>query len=434
MRFISDYAKIAEPLYCLTKKNVSFCWTVGCQQAFDILKAELLTAALLAYPDFKKPFILETDASIKGLGAILSQIQDDSKLHPLAYASRSLSQSEKNYAITELETLAVVWAVTHFRYYLYGNEVTVITDHAAVKAVLGTPNLNGKHARWWSKVYGSGIGKIDIIYRAAKHNSHADALSRQPVLPAPIEEPSEMQVAFITSKDNDVTITTLLEQGPSILDTKDKDLADEQHQDGELQPIIFYLEKNRLPEDHKSAQKIISEATLYAMSDGILYYVGKKQTEIPRVVVPRKMRLQILEEYHGGCLAGHFSGHRLYKTLAHRWWWQHMYRDAMDHARNCPQCAVVEGTGRKIKPPLCPIPTERPFQIIGVDIMELPVTSRGNRYLIVFQDLFTKWPMAYPAPDQKAECLARLLVENIVPFLESQRPFSQTGVPIYYHG
>ena len=129
--------------------------------------------------------------------------------------------------------------MTHFRYYLYGNEVTVITDHAAVKAVLGTTNLNGKHARWWSKVYGSGIGKIDIIYRAAKHNSHADALSRQPVLPAPIEEPSEMQVAFITSKDDDVTITTLLEQGPSILDTKDKDLADEQHQDGELQPIIF---------------------------------------------------------------------------------------------------------------------------------------------------------------------------------------------------
>ena len=147
-----------------------------------------MTAPLLACPDFKKPFTLETDASIKGLGAILSQVQDDGKLHPLAYASRLLPQSEKNYAITKLD-LAVVWAMTHFCYYLYGNEVIVITDHAAVKAILGTSNLNGKHACWWSKVYGSGIGKIDIIYRAAKHNSHADALSRQPVLPAPIGEP-----------------------------------------------------------------------------------------------------------------------------------------------------------------------------------------------------------------------------------------------------
>ena len=88
----------------------------------------------------------------------------------------------------------------------------------------------------------------------------------------------------------------------------------------------------------------------------------------------------------------------------------------MDHARNCPQCAVVEGTERKVKPPLFPIPTECPFQIVGIDIMELPVTSKGNRYLIVFQDLFTKWPMVYPTPDQKAEHIARLLVENIVPF------------------
>ena len=87
-QFISNYAKIAEPLYSLTKKNVSFCWTVSCQQAFDILETQLLTAPLLAYPDFKKPFTLETDASIKGLGAILSQVQNDGKLHPLAYASR----------------------------------------------------------------------------------------------------------------------------------------------------------------------------------------------------------------------------------------------------------------------------------------------------------------------------------------------------------
>ena len=92
-----------------------------------------------------------------------------------------------------------------------------------------------------------------------------------------------------------------------------------------------------------------------------------------------------------------------------------MYTDAMNYANNCPQCAIVEGTGRRQKPLLQPIATERPFQIIGVDIMELLVTTQGNRYVVVFQDLFTKWPMVYPTPDQKTERIARLLVEEIVP-------------------
>ena len=132
--------------------------------------------------------------------------------------------------------------------------------------------------------------------------------------------------------------------------------------------------------------------------------------------MPRQLRGQIMEEYHGGSLAGHFSGSCLYKALTCRWWWEYMYHDAMNHASSCPNCAIVEGTGRKQKPPLQPIPTERSFQIVGVDIMELPLTSNGNRYLIAFQDFFTKWPMVYPASDQKAERIAWLLVEEIVPF------------------
>ena len=82
--------------------------------------------------DFNLDFILETDASIDGLGAILSYLQSDNKLHSVAYASRATSSAEKRYNVTELETLAVVWAVQHFRAYLYGHNVTVITDHSAI--------------------------------------------------------------------------------------------------------------------------------------------------------------------------------------------------------------------------------------------------------------------------------------------------------------
>jgi hypothetical protein len=138
----------------LTCKNARFIWTPNCQSAFEELKEHLTTPPVLAYPCFQRDFVLETDASIDGIGAVLGQYQDDENLHPVSYASRALSRSERNYGITELETLAVVWAISHFRHFLYGKLVTVFTDHTAVKAVLETPNPTGKHGRWWNKVYG----------------------------------------------------------------------------------------------------------------------------------------------------------------------------------------------------------------------------------------------------------------------------------------
>ena len=139
-KFIPRFAKVAEPLHRLTRKEAEFLWSQDCQYAFDSLNQKLTKAPVLAYPSFDRDFVLETDASIKGIGTILSQKQDDEKLHPVAFASRALSQSEKNYSIMGLETLAVVWAVSHFHSYMYGHRVTVYTDHSAVKAVLETPN------------------------------------------------------------------------------------------------------------------------------------------------------------------------------------------------------------------------------------------------------------------------------------------------------
>jgi len=123
----------------------------------------------------------------------------------------------------------------------------------------------------------------------------------------------------------------------------------------------------------------------------------------------------MIEEYHGGVMAGHFSGPRTYKAMAHQWWWHNMYRDIIAYTRGCAQCAIVSGGGKKHLPPMQSIPVDHPFQIMGVDIMELPLTSTGNRYVIVFQDLFTKWPMAYAIPDQKTERIAKLLAQEIVP-------------------
>jgi len=122
-----------------------------------------------------------------------------------------------------------------------------------------------------------------------------------------------------------------------------------------------------------------------------------------------------MEEYHSGIMAGHFSGPKIYKAMSCQWWWQNMYRDIINYTCGCAQCAIVTGSGRRQLPPMQPIPVDRPFQIIGVDIMELPLTANGNKYVVVFQDLFAKWPMVYATPDQKTERIAKLLTQEIVP-------------------
>ena len=207
--FICRFSKTAQPLHALTQKGAPFEWTQSCQNAFEELKSNLTESPLLAYPDFDKSFLLETDASVKGLGAVLSQVQDDGRPHPVAYASRALSPQEKRYAITELETLAVVWAVNA---YLYGHDVVVFTDHSAVKAVLET--LSGKHARRWSKVFGSGVRNINIVYRAGKENGNADALSQCPLGEQPADPIlDDTQVAAIQTTE--MSARELLEVGPN---------------------------------------------------------------------------------------------------------------------------------------------------------------------------------------------------------------------------
>ena len=255
-RFAPNYARIAFLLHALTRKGALFQWTANCEVTFETLKTRLVTAPLLCYPDFDKDFVLETDASKQGLGAILSQYQIDHKLHPVAYASRSISSTESNYAITDLETLAVVWAVTHFRYYLYGHKVTVITDHAAVKAILGAPSLSRKHARWWSKVHGSSIKQVEIVHRSGKTNQHTDCLSGQPVWTAPNEDTAdeEIQLAKISTQAD--SISDLLQMQPEKTDDSDT-LSSEQLKDKELQPIILYLKEGTLPTDQNLASQMI---------------------------------------------------------------------------------------------------------------------------------------------------------------------------------
>ena len=412
-RFIPGFAKIAHPLHNLTRKEQKFKWSGECQQAFDALILKLTQAPVLAYPQFNKSFVLETDASVTGLGAVLSQEQDDGQLHPVAYASRALSPNEKNYAITELETLAVVWAISHFHAYLYGHEVLVFTDHTAVKAILENPNSSGKHARWWTKVYGSGLAKIEIRYRPGKENLNADALSRIPFT-SNDDDPSVPVLMIQVDEDiSEQNISQLLQSPHCDTDTV-ATFSTHQRKDPDILDIFKFLQEGILPDNNCKKQKLALQASLFTVLDGVLYYIDSRRN-CERAVVPKHLREEIMKENHSGIMAGHFSGNRLYNTLVRQWWWEGMYKDVTAFCKSCPQCAIVSGGSKTHKPLLHPIPVQRPFQIMGVDIMELPKTKKGNQYVVVFQDFLTKWPIVFPIPDQKAIRIVRLLVEEIVP-------------------
>ena len=296
--------------------------------------------------------------------------------------------------------------------------MTVYTDHSAVRAILENPNLSGKHARWWTRVYGSRIQNVRVIHRAGKQNANAVALSRQQLdRNAQDLVPEETcQVSAIISEDQNSPlplINQLLDSAaaPSKSRMAEESICpnaffvEEQAKDTALIQIRNYLDTGELPDDHEQTRRLVARASSFTIINNLLHYVDLKRRKIQLTVVPDHMKDPILCQYHGGRMVGHFSGPRLYRTITQTWWWQGMYRDIVEFCNRCPQCAIVGKGTHANKPPLQPIPVQRPFQIWGVDIMELPHTRSGNHYVIVFQNFFSKWPLVFPAPDQKTNCI-----------------------------
>ena len=175
-KFVDGYSKIARPLYKLLRKDQKFIWTEKQEKSVNKLKKKLTEAPILQYPNFEKQFIIFTDASKKGLGAVLSQLDDEKRERVIIYDSRSLIPAEKNYATTDLECLAVIWAVQKFHKYLFSSiPFKIVTDHSALKTLKTAKIPKGRRARWIMELQQY---DFTIEHRSGKKNANADALFR----------------------------------------------------------------------------------------------------------------------------------------------------------------------------------------------------------------------------------------------------------------
>ena len=177
-RFVPDYGTIAIPLTEATRKCApdKVEWTKDKVTAFEQLKDALTRDPVLASPDEQKPFLLQTDASGIGIGAVLSQVKEDGKKQPIAYYSRKMKPAETRYSVTEQECLAVVESVRHFKVYLSGAPFTIMTDHRSLIYLDRMKDESGRLTRWSLSLQPY---LFNIVHRLGVKHQNADGLSRQ---------------------------------------------------------------------------------------------------------------------------------------------------------------------------------------------------------------------------------------------------------------
>jgi hypothetical protein len=177
--YVQDFNTIVHPLYALLKKDVVWTWSDEAQETFNTSKEKLSEFPILRRLDFNKVFILHTNWSALGIGVIFGQLDEEGKEYVITYASRSNNKAENNYSSYEGECLTVVWAVIHFRPYLYGTNFTLNTDHQLIKWLMTNDKLIGKLARWALILQEY---EFKVILQPGITHQNVDTMSRRPFI------------------------------------------------------------------------------------------------------------------------------------------------------------------------------------------------------------------------------------------------------------
>ncbi|GFW92675.1 retrovirus-related Pol polyprotein from transposon 17.6 [Trichonephila clavipes] len=300
-RYIKNFAKRALPLTNLLRKDTPFEWTSETQEAFDDIKKAILNPPVLALPDQNAELQITTDASSRGIGAVLEQKYPNSEVKPLYFFSKKLNPSQSKYNATVLEFFAIYTALNFFRPFLLGRKFKVFTDHKPLAGFLSNKNPSSKILRWKLALEEF---NYDIHYIRGSLNSVADHLSR-----------------YI----NNITIAL----------PDSKDLINMQREDSVLRTIIQKIDQNDVSPQISN---------YFINGEGLLCHLSKRPSRSPRsnttrkqVCIPHCLKAKILESVHSE-YGGHLKFFKTYHRLSENFFWHNMYKDTKNFVRSCTIC------------------------------------------------------------------------------------------------
>ena len=404
-----------------------------------------MTAPILVFADFKKPFRLETDTSKEGLGAILLQESDDGQYHPVAFASQELRGGELKYHSSELEFLALKWAITEqFREYLQYQPFTVLTDNNPLTYILTTPNLDALGHRWVAALAGY---NMKLEYLKGSDNKVADALSQ--VSMQKLDEETVAKLLNCTRNgstpraetanihvieegervDQEVIVryTQIVKQHKQFWNLANLDWVKAQSKDPVIPQVVKWI--NRPRGDHRKLEEYLAgaasnyEKRFYAarqkeftIQDNLLYLQAtpaNSQDTATVFVVPTADWQAAIDSCHHS--AGHQGRDCTLSLMKEGFWWPGMSQALLKAIANCGRCIQYEAKGQL--PLMQPIICTEPMELIHIDYIGMEVTVATDKKpvvknVLVVVDHFTCYVQAFVTKNHTARTMARVLYNN----------------------
>lgn len=387
MKFIPQLAEKTQPLRLLLHQDMEWVWGAPQQEAVKKLKEEIAKQPVLALYSRTAETRILADASSYGLGGVLEQCHSG-VWKPVTYASRSLNDVEKRYAQIEKEALAITWACERFRNYVLGARITIVTDHKPLVTLMSTKPVSELTARLQRMRMRLMCFDYTISHIAGNKFFVPDALSR-----APVEQPEDNHQEIV---EEELFVESVLRETP-FSDTRLKEIQMVQEKDESCEAL-----KNEI------LQGFNNKCSLFWPYRGQLTYQNGLVMYGARIFIPKVLRSEMLSRIH----QGHMGIVKCRRRVKESVWWPNITRDVKALVDNCTQCVQQR---QQHAEPLMPTPLpERPWSLVGVDIMEL----RGTHYLVV-QDYYSRY--------LEVVRLDRLTSEVVITRL--QNIFARHGVP-----